>query len=112
MLTEMLYAGVFTDLTSAQIAALLSCFVFQVTFFFLTLHLNLWLSLLKNTCSNVISTGLAALSARLSTWQLFYQWGLPVEVHGGTRVNDEPFNDSELNQRTHSLMPVSEHGLL
>ncbi|VDO73791.1 unnamed protein product [Heligmosomoides polygyrus] len=29
MLTEMLYAGVFTDLTSAQIAALLSCFVFQ-----------------------------------------------------------------------------------
>lgn len=80
MLTEMLYAGVFTDLTSAQIAALLSCFVFQVTFFFLTLHLILWLSLLKNTCSNVISTGLAALSARLSTWQLFYQWELG-EVH-------------------------------
>ncbi|KAE9412164.1 hypothetical protein Angca_008750, partial [Angiostrongylus cantonensis] len=29
MLTEMLYGGVFTDLTPAQIAALLSCFVFQ-----------------------------------------------------------------------------------
>ncbi|WKX94370.1 hypothetical protein Q1695_011546 [Nippostrongylus brasiliensis] len=29
MLTEMLYAGVFTDLDSAQLAALLSCFVFQ-----------------------------------------------------------------------------------
>ncbi|VDO33181.1 unnamed protein product [Haemonchus placei] len=29
MLTEMLYAGVFSDLTSAQVAALLSCFVFE-----------------------------------------------------------------------------------
>ncbi|PIO66231.1 DSHCT domain protein [Teladorsagia circumcincta] len=29
MLTEMLYAGVFTDLSSAQVAALLSCFVFE-----------------------------------------------------------------------------------
>ena len=30
LLTEMLYGGVFTDLTPAQIAALLSCFVFQL----------------------------------------------------------------------------------
>ncbi|VDM62002.1 unnamed protein product [Angiostrongylus costaricensis] len=29
MLTEMFYGGVFTDLTPAQIAALLSCLVFQ-----------------------------------------------------------------------------------
>ncbi|VDM61003.1 unnamed protein product [Angiostrongylus costaricensis] len=29
LFTEMFYGGVFTDLTSAQIAALLSCFVFQ-----------------------------------------------------------------------------------